>query len=198
MYDDRKLTTEQREAVVEERKRRGLPWHGPPHLQAPGEYRIVTGASYEHRKILDSNDRLGGFEKELLDTLDEMQTPCAAWVVLPNHYHILVQIMDVKAFAKELGQLHGSTSFRFNNEDNHRGRKVWYRCQDRVMRSERHYFASLNYIHNNPVKHRYVDQWQDWPFSSVHGYLESKGCDWLVSCWQEFPVLNYGDTWDVF
>jgi putative transposase len=198
MYDYRKLTVEQREAVVEQRKRRGLPWHGPPHLQAPDEYRIVTGACYEHRKILSSTDRLAEFEKGLLDTLDEMATPCAAWVVLPNHYHVLVQIMDVKSFAKGLGQLHGSTSFRFNKEDNQRGRKVWYRCQDRVMRSERHYLASLNYIHNNPVKHNYVDKWQDWPFSSVHGYLESKGRDWLLSLWREFPVLNYGDTWNVF
>ena len=28
-------------------------------------------------------------------------------------------------------------------------------------------------------------------------YLENKGRDWLVDLWQEYPVLNYGDKWDV-
>ena len=65
------------------------------------------------------------------------------------------------------------------------------------MRSERHYFTTLNYIHNNPVKHGYVDKWGDWPCSSYHWYLENKGRDWLLELWHEFPVLNYGDQWDV-
>ena len=65
------------------------------------------------------------------------------------------------------------------------------------MRSERHYFTTLNYIHNNPVKHGYVDKWGDWAYSSFHWYLENKGRDWLIELWREYPVLNYGDKWDV-
>jgi len=84
-----------------------------------------------------------------------------------------------------------------NGEDGERGRQVWYRAQDRLMRSEAHYGATLNYIHNNPVKHGYVKKWTDWPYSSVHWYLETKGRDWLLDLWRDYPVLNYGDKWDV-
>jgi putative transposase len=65
------------------------------------------------------------------------------------------------------------------------------------MRSEAHYYTTLNYIHNNPVKHGHVAKWTDWPFSSVHEYLALKGREWLVNAWQAYPVLNYGDSWDV-
>ena len=63
------------------------------------------------------------------------------------------------------------------------------------MRSESHYYATMNYIHNNPVKHGYATLWTDWPFSSVHGYLGVKG-GWLVNVWRSYPLLNYGDKWD--
>ena len=108
-----------------------------------------------------------------------------------------MQVNDFKTFIRVLGQLHGSTSFQMNQEDDARGRQVWYRCSDRVIRSERHFYATLNYIHHNPVKHGYVDKWHEWPFSSVHWYLETKGRDWLKEVWADFPLLSYGDKWDV-
>jgi len=64
------------------------------------------------------------------------------------------------------------------------------------MRSERHYHTTINYIHNNPVKHGYVDKWGDWLYSSFHGFLEEKGRDWLKQYWLAYPMLNYGEHWD--
>lgn len=64
------------------------------------------------------------------------------------------------------------------------------------MRSDRHFYTTINYIHNNPVKHGYVDKWSEWPYSTFHWYLEKKGRAWLVDLWREYPVLNYGEKWD--
>jgi putative transposase len=198
MYSYRKLTAAQQRALVVERRERGFPWHGPPHPEAPGEFRIVTGACYEHRHILHSDQRLRWFEQELHTVLKSLGTPCAAWVVLPNHYHVLVRINEMREFSTAIGRLHGKTSFEMNREDGRRGRRVWYRCQDRCMRSEGHFFATLNYIYNNPVKHGYAKQWQDWQYSSVHSYLQQNGRDWLLSHWRTFPILEYGRGWDDF
>jgi putative transposase len=103
----------------------------------------------------------------------------------------------MKAFGRGIGQLHGRTSFEMNREDAARGRTVWYDYEDRCMRSDAHFHTSLNYVHNNPVKHGYVEKWQDWPYSSVHWYLETNGRDWLLDLWLCYPVRNYGDKWDV-
>ncbi len=85
-----------------------------------------------------------------------------------------------------------------NLEDGQRKRKVWYRCQDRIMRSDSHYYTTLNYIHNNPVKHGYVSSWSDWPFSSFAWYSQTSGRDWLDDLWNLYPVLDYGAVWDDF
>jgi putative transposase len=198
VYDYRTLTPEQQAAVVAERQQRGFPWHGPPHPEDPDAYRLVSATCYEHRHILSTPERLQWFEQELLNTLQEQGTNCAAWCVLSNHYHVLVQIEDVRQFTRALGRLHGRTSFEMNRQDGQRGRQVWYRCQDRCMRSEAHFYTTLNYIHNNPVKYGYVSKWQAWPFSSFHWYLQTHGRDWLIYLWKHYPVLNYGEAWDTF
>ena len=193
---DTKLTPEKRRELVSERKKRGFPWHGPPHFDDQEQFHIVTAACYQHREILDSHERLCWFESELIDHLKKSEISCAAWVVLPNHYHVLVKTSDVNLFSHNQGLLHGRTSKVMNSEDNTLGRKIWYRCQDRAMRSERHYFTSINYIHNNPVKHRLVKKWGDWACSSFHWYLANKGRDWLINIWREYPVMKYGEGWD--
>ncbi len=63
-------------------------------------------------------------------------------------------------------------------------------------RSERHFFATLNYVHNNPVKHGYVEKWQDWPYSSASEYLMKMGRETASQIWKEYPVLDYGNEWD--
>ncbi len=74
--------------------------------------------------------------------------------------------------------------------------KVWYRFSDRAIRSERHYQATLNYIHYNPVKHNCVDSPYDWNESSLHWYLEVYGREWLRDGWVNYPVRDYGKGWD--
>ena len=197
MYEYRKLTEIERHDVVEQRKKRGFPWHRPPHPETDLNYRIVTATCFEHKKILDSEFRLRWFEQELLESLKNNEPiSCAAWCVLPNHYHLLVRVGNFKGFSANLGKLHGRTSYKINKEDQNRGRKVWYRSQDRVMRSQAHFYTSLNYIHNNPVKHGYVKKWQNWPFSSIHWYFNCKGRDWLLDKWKKYPLRDYGAKWD--
>jgi hypothetical protein len=42
-----------------------------------------------------------------------------------------------------------------------------------------------------------VGKQKDWPFSSVHGFLEEVGRKPAVALWREFPLRVYGKGWDV-
>ena len=64
------------------------------------------------------------------------------------------------------------------------------------MKSEGHFLATLNYIHHNPIKHGYVNRWQDWPFSSVHEHLNEYGRKRMQGWWKDYPIDEYGDGWD--
>jgi len=78
------------------------------------------------------------FAGELLAVLDVTSTQVAAWCLLPNHYHLLIETADLKASTRALGQLHGRSSRIWNLEDEKPGRKVFHRSADRRLRSEAH------------------------------------------------------------
>lgn len=196
MYRWRSLSDLERIALTEWRQSQKLPKHSPPHLKGEGTC-LLTAACYEHEPVIGANvGRMLSFSEELTALVGSFAEAIHAWVVLPNHYHILLTTPDLKATLKAVGQLHGRTSFRWNGEDNRRGRKVWFNAADRVMRSEGHFWSTMNYIHHNPVRHGYVKRWQDWPFSSALNYLMEVGDEKAKENWQNFPLKDYGAGWD--
>ncbi|MDZ8241265.1 MAG: hypothetical protein RMZ69_29605 [Nostoc sp. ChiQUE01a] len=61
-----------------------------------------------------------------------------AWVVLPNHYHLLIQVVNFDVLSDLFRRTHGTLSRQWNIEDNITKRKIWYSWSDRAIRSERH------------------------------------------------------------
>lgn len=198
MYDWRRMNDEEREETLAQRKAGARPWHTPPHrVSAVGDAYLLTAACYEHQPYIGASaERLAAFERELLETLEPVSTAIQCWVVLPNHYHTLIRTADVLDTLKSIGRLHGRTSFAWNKEDNARGRHVWHSAAETAMKSERHWHATINYIHHNPVKHGYVPQWQDWPFSSAAAFLQQVGREEAEGLWKEYPISEYGRGWD--
>ena len=196
MYEYRKLTLKQRQQLVEERKAKGHPPHQPPHLALDDTFYLLTAACYEHRHHLHTPERRDSVLDALFEQFIQSGMEIHAWVVLTNHYHLLVHVTDFKALGQIFGQVHGGSSYAWNQADDARGRKVWYRYSDRAIRSEGHYYTTLNYIHYNPAKHGLVTAPYDWPGSSVHWYLDHKGPEWLRDLWRRYPVRDYGKGWD--
>lgn len=139
---------------------------------------------------------MDAFSSALLEFLSAVTTHVHAWCVLPNHYHALVSTPDNLALIAAIGTFHGRTSHAWNGEEHCRGRKVFFRAIDKPVRSDGHFWATLNYIHHNPVHHRYVTRWQDWPWSSASEYLQATGESEARRIWQEYPILGMGRNWD--
>ncbi len=196
MYEYRKMTPEQRAAVLAERKARGYPLHEPPHFEEGVNTYMLTGVCFEHRKILTSASRLEEFSQALICGIKKaISAKVYAWVVLPNHYHVLAEV-DLTVFRAWIGRLHNGKSTQWNREDDRPGRTVWYRFSDRKIRSDNHFYASINYIHFNPVRHDCVEKAGDWPWSSLHEYLEHAGKETLAEWWRKYPIYDYGKGWD--
>ena len=197
MYEWRKMTKKQQENALEVRKQNSFPWHSPPHYWSENFLYHFTAACYEHQHIIgDSVERMACFEKQLIETLSKNNGVVLSWCVLPNHYHVLLKTTNLKRTVKDLGHLHGKSSYDWNNIEGKRGRQCWCHGMDRAIRTERHKYVTTNYIHHNPVHHKYVKQWQDWPFSSAIKHLEDIGHETAKKYWIKYPLLDYGKGWD--
>jgi len=70
-------------------------------------------------------------------------------------------------------RLHAITAIELNKIDSTVGRRVWYQYWDSHITFEKSYFARLNYVHQNPVKHGIVQVARKYPWCSA-GWFEQK------------------------
>ncbi len=197
-YRWRQLTAKQRAELLAWRKTHGYPWHSPSHRADVGHLHFhITAACLEHQPYIGhSPARLDSFTREMLALLMAHADQIFAWCVLPNHYHALIETPDILGLLRALGRFHGRTSYIWNGEDGARGRQVFFRTVERAMRSDRHFWATLNYVHHNPVHHGYVKRWTDWPWSSAAEFLARTDPDEAKRIWREYPLDDYGGGWD--
>src|SRR5262245_12281069 len=95
MYRWRHMTPEEREEALRFRQHERLPWHGPPHYENADGLYLLTAACFEHAPVIGvSAARMTEFEAELLGTVGAHASRIFAWVVLPNHYHVLARVPD--------------------------------------------------------------------------------------------------------
>ena len=90
-----------------------------------------------------------------------------AWVIMPNHVHVLLtpcikwqlsQIMkDMKSFTSREANKHFGRQGRFWMQD----------YFDRYIRNRKHFSSVVRYIEHNPVKARLCVRAEDWKFSSA-------------------------------
>lgn len=197
-YEYRKLSPQEREEVVNYRRERGYPLHAPPHpFRDAGAY-LISAANYEHKPVMKLSQRRTEFETRLLNVLKAIADEIIAWVVLPNHYHVLLYVQSLNHVSAALQHLHGTTSREWNIEDGLTGkRRVWYKFFDTMIRNAAHLHTAFNYIHYNPVKHGYVTDPYDWHWSSLLLYHDDMGRDWLRTHWKAYtPSPDFGKGWD--
>ncbi len=145
-------------------------WHHAPihRLAEPGAY-IVTAGTYRKLHHFRSHRRLTLLEDSVKDALARSGWSLQAWAIFSNHYHVIATSPRDSALTLRgvLGDLHQSTSEEVNREDGEPGRKVWFQYWESHLTFERSYFARLQYVNQNPVKHRLVRAAYLYPWCSA-------------------------------
>jgi putative transposase len=138
VYFYRNLPPELKAEVLRQRRLAGYPLHAPPHPREAAGWFLMTAATYEHQAHFTTSADRSGLLAALLGEVSAVGSRCGGWVVLPNHYHLLLHCERLGDLSRALGRAHRRTSRRINERDGVVGRRVWYRFGDRRIRSERH------------------------------------------------------------
>jgi putative transposase len=100
-----------------------------------------------------------------------------AIVILPDHLHALWTLPDDDSDFSTRWRLIKTTFSRGRrrgepvsaSRSRKRERGIWQRrFWEHTIRDNGDFARHADYIHFNPVKHRYVERVRDWPFSSFH------------------------------
>ncbi|MDP2901889.1 MAG: transposase [Methylovulum sp.] len=156
--------------------------HSPAHLFIDNTTYFITGSIYQKRPLLASEIIKHHLITTIKDCFNERQWLLNDWVILDNHYHLLAMSHKGEDMTKIFRKIHGKST-RFIQTQCVCELPVWWNYWDYCPRNEREYLIRLNYLFNNPIKHGYVQNLHDYPFSSFQVFiniLNNKG----VNYWQ--------------
>jgi len=174
--------------------------HRPPHLYISKADYFFTITTYHHQPFLNTT-----YKKDLLLSIVKQSLKAegfilTGWVILDNHMHLLVMVNDSVRLPKFIARITGKSAIELNKLEGKQNcplravgshRKIWYQYWDRCIRDEKDFYIRLNYIHFNPVKHRYVAQPGLYSYSSYQEYLNKYGEEWLNGCFIKYPVKEF-------
>ena len=87
---------------------------------------------------------------------------------MANHYHFVARgNPDSQNLGEFVHDLHGVSARELNQLDAARDRKVWFNFWETKLTLQHSYLARLNYVHQNPVKHKLVAVASRYPWCSA-------------------------------
>ncbi len=104
--------------------------------------------------------------QESLFAHDSQRYRLIAWVVMPNHVHVLIEPINDWTVAKIVAswKRFTATRIRAGQPDG----PLWHReYWDRYIRNEKHFHQAIAYIHKNPVTAQLAANPESYPWSSA-------------------------------
>jgi REP element-mobilizing transposase RayT len=140
---------------------------------------FLTLTIYNWYYIFDRHNRFEILVKNLLFCQQEKNLEIFGFVFMLNHLHLLVRAPDLigivrnfksftsKEFKKNIIVTEPNVLKLFETENEKFN--FWQKTNfPRQIESEKFFFQKLNYIHNNPVRKKYVASPEHWLFSSAN------------------------------
>ena len=106
-----------------------------------------------------------------------------AYVVMPEHVHVLLSEPDRQTLADALKSLKQGVSRRLIENAEHFWQKRYY---DFNIRDYPQFMEKLRYIHRNPVRAELCERPEDWAWSSFRHY--ATGCEGTVEIESEWTA----------
>jgi putative transposase len=149
----------------------------------PGATYFFTVNTYRRQKVLTDAPFYLALKQSFLEVKAAHPFSIDAFVLLPDHLHCILTLPENDAdYALRWNIIKRSVSQKTRGlitSPQSRSRQsrgelgLWQRrFWEHQIRDERDFEKHVDYIHWNPVKHGYVKQVNDWPYSSFHRFVE--------------------------
>jgi REP element-mobilizing transposase RayT len=150
-----------------------------------GALHYVTGNVRDRIPVFKREDCCLGFLKVFRDLLRDWPSKLIAYVIMPDHIHLIVNPKDgrireftgkLKALsAYELVEITGGQRFEIKDSDDGSTHQVWQESfKAQPLWSSWMIWQKINYIHSNPVKARLVKSAKDYRWSSFNAFYSGQ------------------------
>lgn len=120
-------------------------------LDAPGVFQHVIARGIEKTRIFCDELDYTFFIKRLGELLVENHFNCFAWVLIPNHFHLLLRTGPIP-LATFMRRLMTSYATYYNRRYNRSGHLFQNRYKSFVCEEDPYFLELVRYIHLNPLR----------------------------------------------
>jgi REP element-mobilizing transposase RayT len=124
-------------------------------IDAPGALHHIICRGIERRKIFREDFDRDDFLMRLKTILAATQTPCYAWALMPNHFHLLLRTGNTP-IARVMRQLLSGYAGRFNRLHRRAGHLFQNRYKSILCQEDPYLLELVRYIHLNPLRAKQV------------------------------------------
>jgi putative transposase len=147
----------------------GLMPLGLKRYQTMGHDHLVTFSCYQRRPYLQTPEARDLFERSLEQARKKYAFDILAYVVMPEHVHLLISEPATEPLSKALQAIKLSVSKQSTE------RPFWQdRYHDFNVFTQPKRVEKIRYLHRNPVARGLVLEPEDWPHSSFLTYLHNE------------------------
>ena len=122
-----------------------------PRLDAPGTLHHIMVRGIERRRIFESDRDREDFVDRLEKVVKEGQASCFAWVLIPNHAHILLRTGSVP-LPRMMRRLLTGYAVSFNLRHRRSGHLFQNRYRSIVCEEDAYLLELVRYIHLNVIR----------------------------------------------
>jgi putative transposase len=130
---------------------------------------FVTTDTWQRRALFAKPDVARIVLEQILSCRDRGFYKLHAFVVMPEHLHVLLTPAEATTVEKAMQMIKGGSAHRLGLERPHKF-PIWHAgFHDRWMRDADEYRSSKRYIEQNPVDAKLVERPEDYILSSASG-----------------------------
>ncbi len=159
--------------------------HTPAHLFLDNKAYFITGAIHQKRFLLAAPELKQKLMELIKRYFDHYNWQLHHWVILDNHYHLMGKSREGKDLTAMIQSIHRASAPMIVTATGCE-KPVWWNYWDYCPRDEYDYWTRINYLLYNPVKHGYVTDLNDYPFSSFQKSFSEMGRGNLAKQFQKY------------
>ena len=146
---------------------------------------FFTVVTYRRQQLFQEQMARNLLKRAIAKTRENYPFTIEAWVLLPDHFHCIWTLphgdknfsirwnLIKSQFSKSVKSIFHRVEWMTDSKQKHRESTIWQRrFWEHHIHDEEDYYNHFDYIHYNPVKHGWVKQVKDWPYSTFHNYVK--------------------------
>ncbi len=155
----------------------------PKRIHYEGAVYHVTSRGNERRKIVVDDADRQVFLSVLAETQGHYGILCHSWVLMDNHYHLLLET-PASNLSMAMKHLNGIYTQKFNRRHHRVGHLFQGRYKAIVMEKDTYLKELCRYVVLNPVRAKMVNKPEGWKWSSYRSTAGLEGAEkWLETAW---------------